>query len=132
MNPLSRNNYEQVNIPYESIYGPNQHGNAKQLQDYSSIQSMSQEMNEFDTSNGLTQILHGFEEEGCDAEDKETTSNKKIVFPTPVKSNNSIPVGLNITLSHPSMMATEKVDYNELNEHLSFHTKIEKCNSSKE
>ena len=46
---------------------------------------MSQEMNEFDTSNGLTQILHGFEEEGCDAEDKETTSNKKTVLITPVK-----------------------------------------------
>ena len=92
MNPLDKINSEQIDIPHCSIVGPQQYGKAKQFLDFSSIPSMSQDMNGVDPSNGFTQMVYESSEEGCNVIDKDTTSNKKTVLIAPAKSNNLLSV----------------------------------------
>ena len=65
MNPLDKINSEQIDIPHCSIVGPQQYGKAKQFLDFSSIPSMSQDMNDVEPSNGFTQMVNYSFEEGC-------------------------------------------------------------------
>ena len=98
MNPLDKINSELVNIPHYSIVGLQQYGKAKQFLDFSSIQFMSQDMNDVDPSNGFTQMVYESYEEGCHAVYKETTINKKTILITPVKSSNLISADHNVPL----------------------------------
>ena len=75
LNPLNVINSNLVNIPFGNFIGPNQYGKAEKLLEHLTNQSLSQNMNDVDTSNGFTQMVDESNGDGCNAEDR----NKLII-----------------------------------------------------
>ena len=95
INPLNESNSERINIPYRSIIGPHQYGKAKQLLDFTSIPSMSQDNTDVNPSNGFTQMLDESFEDCNIVLDKESIHNKSVLI-TPAKLDNLISFGHNV------------------------------------
>jgi len=85
-------NSKLVSIPFGSFIGPNQYGKAEQLIEHLNNQSLSQNMDDVDTSNGFTQMLDESNGDGFYAEDSNKLIIKKTLPNTPVNSNTLIPI----------------------------------------
>ena len=130
LNPLNIINSKLVNIPFGNFIGPNQYGKAEQLLEHSTIQSLSQNMDHVDTSNGFTQILDESTVDGCYAEDREKLIIKKTLLISPVNSKSLIHIAYNVPLTHPFMLMTEQKDENQLknNVNKNIHLQNKKVN----
>ena len=114
LNPLHIINSKLVNIPFGSLIGPNQYGKAEKLPEHSTIQSLSQNMNDVDTSNGFTHMLDESTVDGCYAEDREKLIIRKTLLISLVNSNSLIPIAYNKPLTKPFMFVTDQQDENQL------------------
>ena len=107
-------NSKLVSIPFASFIGPNQYGKAEKLLEHLTIQSLSQNMNDVDTSNGFTQMVDEFNVDGCNAEDRNKLIIKETLLNTPVNSNTLIPIVCNKPLPKPFILLTDQQDKNQL------------------
>ena len=102
INPLNASNSERINIPHLSVIGPYQYGKAKQLLDFTSIPSMSQDNTDGNPSNGFTQMLD-------ESHENEMSDNvEKIVFLQSNNCNNNVEMVSKVTTDSNYIIANNK------------------------